>query len=129
MNTDDDQRPLSPHLQVYKPQLTSVMSAFHRITGVILMGGTPLLVFWLGAAAYGPEQYAWAEAFFGHWVGTLALMAWSYALAFHLCTGLRHLWWDLGFGLELDQVYRSGYIALGGSVALWLALWLTVWMA
>ena len=102
-------RPISPHLQVYKPQLTSVLSILHRITGVALAVGTILLVYWLIAAAAGPEAYATAQALIGSWLGRILLFGWTFALYFHLTNGIRHLFWDAGFGFELKTVYASGW--------------------
>ena len=102
-------RPISPHLQVYRPQLTSVLSILHRITGVALAVGTILLVYWLIAAASGPEAFASAEALVGSWLGRILLFGWTFALYFHLTNGIRHLFWDAGFGFELKTVYASGW--------------------
>ena len=118
-------RPLSPHLQVYKPQLTSVMSIMHRGTGIALALGTLLLVWWLVAAATGESAYADVQAFLGSWIGRLMLFGWSYALFYHLCNGLRHLFWDAGKGFELESAYRSGRIVVAASVVLTVAAW--VW--
>ena len=111
-------RPISPHLQVYKPQLTSVLSILHRITGVALAVGTILLVYWLIAAASGPEAFASAEALIGSWLGRILLFGWTFALYFHLTNGIRHLFWDAGFGFELKTVYASGWTAVALAVAL-----------
>lgn len=112
------ERPLSPHLQVYRPQLTSVLSIFHRMTGVVLGGGTLFLTGWLVAAAGGPEWYACAEAFFGSWLGYAVLFGFSVCLMYHLCNGIRHLFWDAGIGFELKEAYSSGYAVLGATVIL-----------
>ena len=117
-------RPLSPHLQVYRPQLTSVMSFTHRATGIALAAGTLLLVYWLAAAAGGPESFAQAQALIGSWIGRLLLFGWTFALFYHLCNGIRHLFWDGGYGLELPDVYRSGWMTLFGSAALTILAWL-----
>ncbi|HKF60109.1 MAG TPA: succinate dehydrogenase, cytochrome b556 subunit [Dongiaceae bacterium] len=106
-------RPISPHLQVYRPQLTSVLSILHRITGVALAVGTILLVYWLIAAASGPEAFASAEALVGSWLGRILLFGWTFALYFHLTNGIRHLFWDAGFGFELKTVYASGWTVVG----------------
>lgn len=103
-------KPLSPHLQVYKPQLTSIMSILHRITGVFLSLGTFVLVYWLMAAAEGPEAYQQAQNFLHSWWSLLLLFGWSLALFYHLCNGIRHLFWDAGFGLEIKNVYMTGYL-------------------
>lgn len=117
-------RPLSPHLQVYRPQLTSVLSILHRITGVALASGTLLLVWWLVAAAVGPEAYATASGFIGSWLGLFMLLGWSAALFYHLANGIRHLVWDAGFGFELETVYRSGWAVVIATVALTALAWL-----
>ncbi len=117
-------RPLSPHLQVYKPQLTSVLSILHRMTGVALAVGALFLVCWLFAAASGPAQFAAVQDFNGSWFGRLLLFGWTFALFFHLCNGIRHLGWDTGYGYELPQVYRSGWAVVAASVALTVIAWI-----
>ncbi|WP_420563360.1 succinate dehydrogenase, cytochrome b556 subunit [Thalassobaculum sp.] len=119
-------RPLSPHLQVYKPQLTSVMSISHRATGIALAAGTLLLVWWLLAAAAGPEAFATAQGFMGSWFGYLILFGFSYALMYHLCNGIRHLFWDAGYGFELETAYKSGWMTVGASVVLTVVAWIIV---
>jgi succinate dehydrogenase / fumarate reductase cytochrome b subunit len=118
-----DPRPLSPHLQVYRWQMTSVLSILHRITGVALSVGTLLLVWWLVAAAEGPEAYAHVQRFLGSWAGLVLLFGWSLALYYHLCNGLRHLWWDTGRGLDLRQVYAGGWAVIAGTAALTALTW------
>ena len=117
-------RPLSPHLQVYKPQLTSVLSVLHRGTGVVLAIGSLLLAYWLGAIAAGPEAYATANSILGSFLGKLILFGWTWALFYHLCNGIRHLLWDSGFGFDIPTTYLSGKIVLGASVVLTVLLWL-----
>jgi succinate dehydrogenase / fumarate reductase cytochrome b subunit len=114
-------RPISPHLQVYKPQLTSVLSILHRITGVALAVGTILLVYWLIAAASGPVAFASAEALIGSWIGRILLFGWTFTLYFHLSNGIRHLFWDAGFGFELKTVYASGWTVVALAAVLTLA--------
>lgn len=118
-----DQRPLSPHLQVYRPQLTSVMSILHRLSGVALAVGTLLLVYWLAAAAAGPDYFEGAQAFIGSWLGLLLLFGWSVALFYHLCNGIRHLFWDAGYGYELPQAYASGWAVVIATGVLTLLAW------
>ena len=117
-------RPLSPHLQVYRPQLTSVLSILHRITGLALASGTLLLVWWLVAAAVGQEAYAAVSGFIGSWLGLFMLLGWSAALFYHLANGIRHLVWDAGYGFELETVYRSGWAVVVATVALTALAWL-----
>jgi succinate dehydrogenase / fumarate reductase, cytochrome b subunit len=119
-----DTRPLSPHLQVYRWQLTSVLSILHRAAGIALAGGTILLVGWLVDAAVGPRAYAAMQHFLSSWLGLLLLFLWSVALYYHLCNGIRHLWWDSGHGLELPQVYTGGWIVLAATAALTLLSWI-----
>jgi succinate dehydrogenase / fumarate reductase cytochrome b subunit len=118
------ERPLSPHLQVYRWQLTSVLSILHRATGVGLSLGTVLLVCWLVAAAQGPEAYAGMQGFLRTWLGLLLLFGWSVALFYHLCNGIRHLWWDTGHGLELKSVYAGGWTVLAATAVLTAIAWL-----
>ena len=117
------ERPLSPHLQVYRWQLTSVMSILHRFSGVALSLGAILLVWWLGTAADGPEPYAGMQRFLGSWFGLVLLFGWSLALFYHLCNGIRHLWWDTGRGLELNGVYAGGWAVLAVTAALTIVTW------
>ena len=118
-----DPRPLSPHLQIYRWQLTSVLSILHRATGIALGAGTLLLVWWLVAAAQGPDAYARVQGFLGSWVGLLLLFGWSLALYYHLCNGLRHLWWDTGRGLDLRSVYAGGWTVLAATAVLTAITW------
>ncbi len=116
-------RPLSPHLQVYRPQLTSVLSILHRATGIVLSIGTLLLVYWLAAIALGPETHATAQNILGSWFGLLLLFLWSWALFYHLSNGIRHLFWDAGQGFELSTAYQSGYAVVVSSLVLTVLAW------
>jgi succinate dehydrogenase / fumarate reductase cytochrome b subunit len=118
------ERPLSPHLQVYTPQLTSMLSIAHRITGVALAVGTALLVFWLCSAAYSPECFTCISGFFGSILGKFMLFGWSFAFYFHLCNGIRHLFWDIGKGFEIPAAYRSGHIVIVTSILLTGITWI-----
>jgi succinate dehydrogenase / fumarate reductase cytochrome b subunit len=118
-----DRRPLSPDIQIYRPQLTSVLSISHRITGVALSVGAPLLVAWLIAVAAGPHAYSIAHSFANSWIGFLLTVAWTFSLFFHLCNGIRHLAWDAGYGFELYTIYISGWVVLGASAALTVLAW------
>lgn len=112
------ERPLSPHLQIYRPQLTSMLSIMHRGTGVFLALGTPLLVYWLMTLATGPEAYQEMQQCFSHWFVQLVLLGWTFALFYHLCNGIRHLFWDIGKGFEMDNLYKSGWAVVGSAVVL-----------
>jgi succinate dehydrogenase / fumarate reductase cytochrome b subunit len=125
-------RPLSPHLQVYRWQWTMALSILHRITGVALGAGSLLLVYWLTAAATGPEAYARAQGFIGSWFGLLLLFGFSLALFYHLANGIRHLFWDAGRGFELKTAYASGLAVLVAAVVLTGFAWiigLSMWGA
>ncbi|MDX1711095.1 MAG: succinate dehydrogenase, cytochrome b556 subunit [Rhodovibrionaceae bacterium] len=119
-----ENRPLSPHLQVYQPQLTSVMSIMHRLTGIALGVGTLLLVYWLVSAAAGPQAFANAQAFIGSLLGYLLLLGWSVSLFYHLANGIRHLFWDAGYGFELESAYRSGWAVVIATAALTILAWI-----
>jgi succinate dehydrogenase / fumarate reductase, cytochrome b subunit len=112
------ERPLSPHLQIYKWQLTMVMSILHRATGLALSFGAIFLVWWLVAAASGDAAFASAQWFFGSWLGLVVLLGWCFSFFYHLCNGIRHLAWDMGSGFELPAAYRSGYAVAAASVVL-----------
>ena len=119
-----DPRPLSPHLQIYRWQLTSVLSILHRMTGIALAIGAILLVAWLGAAADGPAAYGKMQGFLGSWIGLLLLFGWSVALFYHLCNGIRHLAWDTGHGLDLKSVYASGWTVVAATAVLTVIAWI-----
>jgi succinate dehydrogenase / fumarate reductase cytochrome b subunit len=99
------------------------LSITHRATGIALSVGTLVLVWWLMAAATGPDAYAAFQNFIGSWFGLLLLFGWSFSLFFHLCTGIRHLVWDTGRALDIPSVYATGYAALAGSVVLTVVAW------
>jgi succinate dehydrogenase / fumarate reductase, cytochrome b subunit len=116
-------RPLSPHLQIYSPMLTMIMSIMHRITGIILYGGVILLVAWLLAAATSEDAFATLAAIYGSWFGLIVLFGFSWALIHHALGGIRHLIWDTGRGFGLDTVEWMARANIIGSVLLTLLLW------
>ncbi|MEL3888666.1 succinate dehydrogenase, cytochrome b556 subunit [Ferrovibrio sp. MS7] len=118
------ERPLSPHLQVYRLPITAITSILHRITGVGLGLGTLLLAWWLVAAAAGPNYFALVQAVLGSWLGRLIILGFTWALFYHLCNGIRHLAWDLGHGFEKAVAGRSAWIVIIASVALTLLAWI-----
>ncbi len=120
-------RPLSPHLQIYRPQLTSIMSISHRATGAALAGGTLLLCLWLVALAAGDVWYALAGTVIGHPIGIFILFGYSVALVYHALNGVRHLTWDYGIALTIPGVYRSGQIVLLLTVVITTLTW-AVWL-
>jgi succinate dehydrogenase / fumarate reductase cytochrome b subunit len=121
-------RPLSPHLQVYRPQLTSILSVTHRGTGIALAIGALYLVWWLIAIAVGPEAYTTVSDFSGSIIGRLLLLGWTFALFYHLANGIRHLIWDAGLGLDLKSTYMSGWLVVATSVALTVIAWLVAYV-
>ncbi len=120
-------RPLSPHLQIYRPQITSVLSILHRATGVALVAGLLALVYWLAAAAAGDAAFAAAQGFLASWIGRLLLLAWTFAVFFHLANGIRHLVWDMGRGFELKTVTASGWLVVAVSAVLTLLTWVAAY--
>ena len=107
-----DNRPLSPHLTVYKPQITSVLSIFHRITGAGLAVSTVLVVFWLASLAIGEVTFKGFDNFLNNPFIIIVLVISLWALWYHFCTGLRHLYWDMGYGYDLKSVTISGWVAV-----------------
>ena len=122
------QRPLSPHLQVYRPQMTSVMSIMHRAAGIVLTTGTLVMTAWLVSLAMGAESYGMVAAFLAHPLGQFVLFGYSVALIYHALNGIRHLGWDIGIGLTITEVYRNGQLVLILTAVLTAALWAAVWM-
>ncbi len=117
-------RPLSPHLQVYKPQLTSVLSILHRATGVVITFGALVIVGWLGCIASGAEGFDWAFQFLNSLLGQGLLVVWTLCTCYHLLNGIRHLVWDMGYGFELEQAYLTGKWVIVGSFVLTVLIWL-----
>lgn len=122
-------RPVSPHLQIYSWPISMVTSIAHRATGIILAVGSVVLAIWLIAAGSGPDAFASVNGFAASWFGQLLMFGWSFALFFHLCNGIRHLVWDTGVGLELETARLSGFVAIGVAVALTLIVWIWAFIA
>ncbi|WP_281826928.1 succinate dehydrogenase, cytochrome b556 subunit [Jannaschia rubra] len=111
-------RPLSPHLQVYRPQLTSITSILTRLTGNALVIAGLMITWWFVAAASGPDAFAVADGFLRSWFGKLIFLGSIWALWYHTLAGIRHLIWDQGYGLEIGTVEKLGWGVVGGSVVL-----------
>ncbi|MBV1875207.1 MAG: succinate dehydrogenase, cytochrome b556 subunit [Cycloclasticus sp.] len=120
-------RPLSPHLDVYRLPLSALLSVVHRGTGAFLTIGTIALVWWLMALAGGEESFNSAQQLMGSIIGRLVLLGWTFALFFHLANGVRHLVWDAGYCFEKDAVEKTSYIVLGSSVFLTLLVWVVAY--
>ena len=117
-------RPLSPNIQIYRPQLTSVLSIVNRITGVVLSICAVALVVWLIAAATGPRAYAAVQGMIASWFGQIVLFGSTFAFFLHLCGGIRHLFWDTVHGFELRSIYISGWAVVAASAILTVAAWI-----
>ena len=112
------ERPLSPHLQIYRPQLTSITSILTRITGNALIVGVMLAVWWLLAAAMSDAAFAVATGVATSWFGDLVFLGSAWAVWYHLLAGLRHLIWDAGIGMDIPTAEKLGWGCLAGSVVL-----------
>ncbi len=119
-------RPLSPHLQIYRPMLTMMMSIAHRITGASLYLGTLLLAWFLIAAASGPEAFATVAAVLNSWLGLLILFGFTWALFHHLLGGIRHFIWDAGYGMDHPGREYLARATLGGGIGLTIVVWFLV---
>jgi succinate dehydrogenase / fumarate reductase cytochrome b subunit len=116
-------RPLSPHLQIYSKQITSVMSILHRLTGVFLAFGSLVMLAVLVSLAQGPDAFAITQMCLSSMIGRLFVFAYSLCLMYHLFNGLRHLFWDAGKGFAITAVYRSGYTVMALTVFSTLGIW------
>lgn len=111
-------RPLSPHLSIYRPQLTSITSILTRITGNAMLLAALLIVWWFLAAATSPEYFAIADGVLTSWLGNLVMVLSLWGLWYHTLAGVRHLIWDNAVGLDLPTAYKLGYAVIGGSLVL-----------
>jgi succinate dehydrogenase / fumarate reductase cytochrome b subunit len=112
----ENQRPLSPHLQIYKLQLTSLLSITHRFTGIILTAGVFFIIVWLLLIGLGQSYYSYLHSFLQGFIGKILVFVWVYSFFYHLFNGIRHLFWDAGLGFDLKTVYRSGWAVVIASV-------------
>jgi len=122
-NKLEAERPLSPHLQIYRPMLTMMMSIAHRITGASLAVGFALLTWWLVAISIGPEAYATVDGFFGSLIGRLLLFLFTWALMLHMLGGIRHLIWDTGHALDTTSIEVAAWLTLISSMVLTVLIW------
>lgn len=120
-------RPLSPHLSIYRPQISSVLSITHRLTGIALYAGTLLLVSWLWAAAYSAPCFKQIHAFMSSVPGIVLLVGWTIAFFFHFINGLRHLWWDTGRGFAVKEINQSGWAVVLFTAVMTAATWWLVY--
>ncbi len=120
------ERPLSPHLQIYRWHLTMALSILHRASGIVLAAGLLLLTWWLTALARGPEAFATVRSVTIHPLGGLVLFGFTVALFYHLGNGVRHLVWDLGLGLEKEEAHRSGIFVLAFTAVATILVWIAI---
>jgi succinate dehydrogenase / fumarate reductase cytochrome b subunit len=120
-------RPTSPHVWIYRWQIGNSLSILHRVTGVVLALGLLALCYWLTSLAAGEKSYAAAAAVFASPVGLVGLAGWTFAFLYHLLNGVRHLFWDVGYGFERTQRHASGWLVVLGSMALTAGVWILVW--
>ena len=118
------ERPVSPHLQVYRWQVQMVTSILHRATGIALAVGALYLATWVIYAAASPRAYALFQGFNASIVGRIILGGWLFSAFYHLCNGIRHLFWDAGYGFELKDAYRSGWIVVAVSLIATAVSWI-----
>ena len=119
-------RPLSPHLQVYKPQITSVLSILHRFTGMGLCVGMGFFIYWLSSLAAGEASYSKSCDFFGSFFGMISLFCILFSFFYHLANGLRHLMWDSGHGYDLTSVHKTGWMVVFCTLILTLSTWFLI---
>jgi len=119
-----NERPLSPHLQIYKVELPMMLSGLHRITGIALSVGSILLVAWIESAVYSAEAFATLNRFLGSFIGQLMLFGWTFSLIYHSVNGVRHLIWDTGRLLEVKEIHTSGKIGLAVTIVLTVLVWI-----
>lgn len=112
------QRPLSPHLSIYKPQISSTLSILHRASGVVIGVGSLMLTCWLVALATGPEAFDAVQAFLAGPVGLIIMLGFTAAVNYHMLNGIRHLGWDIGRGYELSTMTRTGVLVVLGAAVL-----------
>lgn len=125
----DTQRPLSPHLQIYKRQVQMVTSIMHRATGIALAVGSLLVVAGLLYLDAGEESFNHFRGIIGSPIGMILLLGWSWAFFYHLCNGIRHLFQDAGLGYEIPEFIRSSWLSVAGSIVLTVLVWAYVLMA
>ena len=118
-----DNRPLSPHLTVYRPQITSVMSILHRITGIFQSLGTLSIFLLIFVTLIGENYHNLADFFLKSIIGKLFLFFYIFSICYHLCNGIRHLAWDFGYGFEIKNVYLTGYLTLISAILLNITVW------
>jgi len=123
------ERPLSPHVQIYRWPVTMGMSILHRVTGFGLALGSLVLAWWLVAAAMGPDAYDTFQAVAYHWFGRFVLFGFTLALVFHMMNGVRHLFWDMGYGFAVPTATRAGIVIYVATIVVTWAIWMIAYSA
>lgn len=118
-----DFRPTSPHLNIYRPQISTVLSIMHRISGMALVAGSALMLAWLWSAAYAPAFYPRLHELMSSQIGRLCLMGWTLAFYYHLLSGIRHLFWDMGKGFALPTMEKTGWTVVIMTLVLTALTW------
>ena len=119
-----EEQPTSPHLQIYRPQLTSILSISHRLAGLFLgTSGLLAFTFWIASLALGPDAYSYSVALFTSSLMQPILFLWTIAFYYHFSNGIRHLFWDLGWGFQLTTAYKTGYLAITNAIILSSLTW------
>ncbi len=116
-------QPISPHLTIYKPQITSIMSISHRISGFFQSVGTIIIFTYIMFVIAGESYYNFINIFFGNYLGKLFLLFYILSISYHFCNGIRHLVWDLGFGFEIKNVYFTGYLTIFFTIIMSILIW------
>ena len=121
---NDSKNPLSPHLQIYRWHISSLLSIIHRISGVINLLALILIFFWLIVLSFGESNYELFLLIINSFIGKLILIGFTWSMTFHLLSGIRHLVWDMGYGFEIKTANRSGILVVLGSFILTTIIWL-----
>jgi succinate dehydrogenase / fumarate reductase cytochrome b subunit len=119
-------RPTSPHLGIYRMQISSVLSIFHRITGVLLFGAISVIMWWAILWIFSKFDHSYLDLIKSSWIIQFALFVVSFGFFFHLCNGIRHLIWDIGYGFEIKELHFTGWIAVAGSILLTIIFWVCI---
>ncbi len=120
------ERPLSPHLTVYRPQITTMLSIMHRLAGVFNLLGSFIITWWLVSVACGPEAFSKTTECLTSTIGMLFLVAYTLSLSYHFSNGIRHLFWDAGYGYKIPTVTKSGILVLISAIALTSVIWINI---
>lgn len=121
-------RPLSPHIQIYAMhRFTSLTSLMHRATGIVCSLGMIFVVTWLALSAYSEATYLWANQILSHWFVIGGMFVWSGCLCYHFCNGIRHMAWDIGYGLNIPSAWKGAKMVMAGTVIMNISFWVAIW--